>query len=154
MPLPASILNKLEKRYSVPLVAGDVFRYSPSEGTVYYAANDDSIDYLIHEMGHALLEHTTYTHDIELLSMERDAWKKAHEIAREIGISLNYQIEEEALDSYRDWLHQRSTCPTCKETGVQGADRDYTCISCGSTWAVTRQQTCRVYRKQIKQRSA
>src|ERR1700761_218034 len=36
---------------------------------------------LLHELGHAMLGHTDYRYDIELLQMEAAAWSQAHKLA-------------------------------------------------------------------------
>ena len=54
--------------------------------TIYYNPEDENFAPLIlHEFGHFLLGHKNYKKDIELISMEKDAWKKAKEIAKKIN---------------------------------------------------------------------
>ncbi len=105
---------------------------------------------LLHEIGHAQLKHADYTSDIELLHMEVEAWEKAHESAKKYGIHLDDTYIEDALDSYRDWLHIRSTCPTCQERCTQQDAHTYRCHNCGNSWRVTRSRHCRPYRKNKK----
>lgn len=102
---------------------------------------------LLHELGHALLNHTDYESDAELLGMEVAAWEKAEELASAYGIQIADDYTQHCLDSYRDWLHVRATCPSCYVRSLQTSPRSYTCHSCGTTWNVSRSRHCRPYRK-------
>ena len=46
--------------------------------TVFYHTTPAA---LLHELGHALLGHTSYRRDVELLAMEQAAWHKARQLA-------------------------------------------------------------------------
>jgi hypothetical protein len=87
----------------------------------------------LHELGHALSGHKDYKTDVERLKLESEAWQRAK---REISAHKNWQIEynedfaENALDSYRDWLHQKSKCKKCGLTCFQTADGIYHCPKC------------------------
>ena len=102
---------------------------------------------ILHEIGHALLDHTDYENDMELLQMEVAAWEKAHELAKRYNMSLDQDYIEDNLDTYRDWLHVRATCPTCFERSLQTSRHTYTCHNCGTVWRVTRSRLCRPYRR-------
>lgn len=102
---------------------------------------------LLHEIGHAQLQHAEYTSDIELLRMEVNAWDQAREIAKTYAITIDSGYVEDALDSYRDWLHLRSTCPTCHERCTQQDTNTYACHNCNASWHVSRSRHCRPYRK-------
>lgn len=131
-----SIVNQLRIDYpNITFKKAQIFHWSPIDSTVYYA---DTFDYaqLLHETGHALLNHRAFDRDITLLAMERDAWQKASEIAPCYGVILEENTIETALDSYRDWLHSRSTCPKCSTTGVQSTKNSYTCPACLTIWRV------------------
>lgn len=101
---------------------------------------------ILHELGHALLGHTVYEHDVSLLEMERDAWGKA----RHIGVQYEVAIDEAAiaahLDTYRDWLHARSTCPECQANGLQASPHTYRCIACDASWRVNDARQCQLRR--------
>lgn len=101
---------------------------------------------LLHELGHALLKHTDYQYDIELLQMEAAAWAKAHELAERYGIEIDEDHVQDCLDTYRDWLHLRATCPTCHSRSLQASPRAYHCFNCGAEWQVSRSRLCRPYR--------
>lgn len=85
---------------------------------------------ILHEVGHALLGHRSYQTDPERLRMECAAWEKARELCDIYNIYYDENFAEEQLDSYRNWLHQRSTCPECGLTCFQTRDGVYHCPSC------------------------
>ena len=103
---------------------------------------------LLHELGHALLDHTTYRYDIELLQIEATAWGKARELAQKYALTIDEDYIQDCLDTYRDWLHLRATCPSCFARSLQSSPRDYHCFNCGSEWQVSRSRLCRPYRLQ------
>lgn len=103
---------------------------------------------LLHELGHALLGHTDFTHDIELLQLEVAAWDKARGLAEHYGLEIDEDYLQDCLDTYRDWLHLRSTCPTCYARSLQASQRRYRCFNCQTEWTVTRSRLCRPYRLQ------
>lgn len=145
----SSLAAKLAANYpDITLALGDDFRWSPEETTVYYLDADDagSCASLLHETGHALLGHTDFKRDIELIKIERAAWDEAIELGPRYGITLSPETIEEMLDTYRDWLHARSTCPACSLTGAQTGDNDYRCLNCGQEWGVNDARRCALRR--------
>lgn len=84
----------------------------------------------LHELGHALCKHKTFTQDITRLKMEREAWEKAQELCDEFRINYSEEFIEAQLDSYRNWLHQRSRCRKCGLTGYQDKSGVYHCPRC------------------------
>lgn len=125
-------------------VTSDIAHWSANEQTIYYT--DDDIQTL-HELGHALLQHDQYGQDVELLKLERDAWDKARELGAIYRVSIDDNTVEDALDSYREWLHQRSRCPRCHQTGVQNhQDLLYRCPNCKTTWAPNSAKQCQLRR--------
>lgn len=87
---------------------------------------------MLHEVGHAVLKHQFYATDVGRLKMERAAWEKAREFCRRYGVVYDEEFVEAALDSYRDWLHQRSKCPKCGVTKFQDGRGKYHCPDCDS----------------------
>lgn len=85
---------------------------------------------MLHEVGHAVLGHKFYATDVDRLKMERAAWEKARELCPKYGVEYIGEFVEEALDSYRDWLHQRSKCPKCGTTRFQDNRGNYVCPGC------------------------
>lgn len=104
---------------------------------------------LLHELGHALLEHATYRYDIELVQLEALAWEKARALAQKYALEIDEDYIQDCLDTYRDWLHLRATCPSCSARSLQSSPRDYHCFNCGSEWQVSRSRLCRPYRLRI-----
>lgn len=125
---------------------GDVLRWSARIQTIFYTA-DSSSSGILHELGHALLGHATYQKDFELLQMELAAWHKAQELSSRYQVAFDKPYIQHCLDSYRDWLDRRSTCPTCKSHGVQATQRRYTCPNCTNSWQVSASVLCRPYRR-------
>lgn len=148
-------LSEITKRFSQFTFASDeVFHWSPRENTVYYnseAISDISgIFQLFHEIGHAVSGHSTYTSGVQLLKIEAEAWKYAQELAEEYELSISSRQIEHCLNSYRDWLHLRSTCPTCQTVAIETKSNYYSCFNCFQKWKVPADQVTRNYRlKQI-----
>lgn len=149
-----SLLVRLDKLYpKIHRAESDRFYWLPQEATIYTAfqAYDDAEYWTYcHELGHALLEHQTFSSDFELVSLEVDAWEKAHSVAKEVGLVIDYEYMQDRLDGYRDWLYQRSLCPRCELTGIQLSQKVYSCINCEARWKVSGAQLCRPYRQSIK----
>lgn len=124
---------------------GNTCKWHPASQTITYT-DASTRDELLHEIGHALLQHDTYTRDIILLEMERDAWRQAQTIGRQHGVTITNDTVQDHLDTYRDWLHARSTCPTCTSTGIQTDTRHYRCYECACTWQVNEARQCALRR--------
>jgi len=103
---------------------------------------------LLHELGHALLGHAGYVHDIELVQLEVAAWEKARKLAEHYSLAIDEDYLQDCLDTYRDWLHLRATCPTCLGRSLQASERRYRCFNCQTEWQVSRSRLCRPYRLQ------
>ena len=145
MPSIASLLPKLVADFpGIHFQLDEDFRWSPETQTVYYSGSRDiaGTARLLHELSHGLLGHTDYSHDINLLKMERDAWVKAQQLARQYDIEISDDLIQDHLDTYRDWLHARSTCPLCTATGMQIDAETYHCVACGTDWRVNEARTC------------
>ena len=156
-----SLVKKLQRKATeyphlqhLTLQQGEMFGWNHTACVITYDMHTpNAAAYLLHEFGHATLSHTNYQHDIELLKMERAAWDQAAIIAAEYDIGIEEARIEEALDSYRDWLHSRSLCPECSATGVQTGHNNYACISCGGCWRVNDARTCALRRYSKKRPS-
>ncbi len=85
---------------------------------------------MLHELGHALLEHINYNVDLERVKMERAAWEKAKELCIIYNVQYDEEFVEMKMDSYRDWLHMRSKCPKCGLTRFQSENGKYVCPGC------------------------
>lgn len=123
-------------------------RYVATEHKIYYC---DNIGELLHELGHALLNHKNFVQDIELLQMERAAWDQAEQLARRYHVKIDRDEIEDAMDSYRDWLHRRSLCPKCGQTGLQSRDSlEYRCLNCSTHWTANDARSCELRRRRIR----
>lgn len=144
------LLKQLKTDFpTVSFVEGERFLWSPVDHTVYYEL-DGAPELLLHELGHALLKHAAYTKDVQLLGMERAAWEVALEKAKDYMPAANSEALKDTmethLDSYRDWLHARSTCPACTATGFQSGAQEYTCPACLQVWTVNEARGCQLRR--------
>lgn len=145
------LLDKIKVDYpDLSFIESSFFSWHARKKHVSYNKTDEkkSTWALLHELGHALLGHTDYCNDVELLQMEVAAWDKAQELAAQYKIVIKPDFIEDCLDTYRDWLHLRSTCPTCHSRSMQTSGSTYHCFNCQSTWTVSRSRLCRPYRLQ------
>ena len=112
--------------------AGKKFMFRPPKTIVFEQQKNDERSKLLilHEVGHALLEHKNFNTDIERVKMERDAWEKAKELCERYNVFYDEELVEAELDTYRDWLHRKSRCPQCGLTRYQGEDGRYICPKC------------------------
>lgn len=101
---------------------------------------------LLHELGHALLNHDNYESDADLLSKEVAAWEKAKQLAQRYGLVIEEDHIQRCLDTYRDWLYKRSSCPECGSHGIQRSEQLYSCLNCQANWRISSQRFCRPYR--------
>lgn len=147
-----SLAGKLQKDYpQFSFIAEGEFRWDPDDRSVFYDQASSDTAALLHELSHALLDHADYHRDVELLELERAAWHYAAEyLAQKYEVVISDDQIEDSLDSYRDWLHARSTCPGCKAIGVQIKPDQYKCIACFEVWRVNDARTCALRRYKVK----
>lgn len=144
----ANILDNLATIIpDITLIKADIFSWKPSLNSITYIDNELATDHgalnLLHEAGHALKNHQTYAYDVELLRLEAEAWDIAKSICKDMSINFNTDIAQDNLDTYRDWLHQRSTCITCGFISLQTEPGIYRCFNCDSRWSVPHTPICR-----------
>ena len=152
MPSIASIVDKIALTHpTLALSVDDDFSWNPQTKTLHYHPEvPHAGSLLLHELAHALLEHGSYTRDIELLKLEREAWDYARqELAEQFGVIIDETMVEDLLDTYRDWLHKRSTCPKCHLNGIQESHATYRCVHCQKRWHVNEARTCQLRRTPI-----
>jgi len=151
------LLEALQIRFpQLRFTPGKTFVWSPETGEVFYkepetvnteTSHEQANWSLLHETGHALLGHTSYQADIQLVKLEVAAWEKAKALAKDFDIVINEDHIQDCLDTYRDWLHRRSICPTCTTKCLQQSDmRHYRCFNCHTVWKVTSNRFARPYR--------
>lgn len=147
------LLQRIAEDYpDLSFIESAHFSWHPGKKHVSYQKARENAEHsmwaLMHELGHALLGHTGYTHDIELLQLEVAAWEKARELASYYTLEIEEDYIQDCLDSYRDWLHMRATCPGCLGRSLQASASSYRCFNCQTEWKVSRSRLCRPYRLQ------
>lgn len=152
MPSTPSLILKLQTAYpDFSFVEGRQFSWSPADQTITYNLKEPyAFLLLLHELSHALLDHREYRRDVELIAMETAAWDEAKKYAKEYGIEVNEDAVQDHLDTYREWLHARSTCPECSATGYQARASLYECPACTHTWRVNEARLCALRRYSLK----
>lgn len=146
-----SLLRKLKKDFKeLNFERGSSFYWSAKQQRITYTLqskeNSLAVWSLLHEVAHGLLNHIRYDSDFELLLLEVEAWGKAEELAKTYGFTINSDHIQDCLDTYRDWLYQRSSCPACTNCSLQQNSTTYTCFNCGMSWQVSSSRLCRPYR--------
>lgn len=148
------LLQQIKRDHEfISFIEGDHFFWSPKNKSITYSftSQEDQEITLLHELAHAVLEHSSFTTDFELLLLEVQAWTKADELGNKYGVKVPQEHVDKCLDTYRDWLHARSTCPSCTSNGLQSKrTRTYECINCVATWDVSESRLCRPYRQLTK----
>lgn len=151
----ATLLSSLRNRHKdLVFEEAKTFYWSPKQQIIFYSPlaldSPEGAWSLLHELSHALLEHQDFNSDFELLQIEVAAWQKAQELAKEYNIDIDADHIEDCLDTYRDWLYQRSSCPSCTSCSLQVDKHTYSCLNCGTRWQVSQSRLCRPYRRKQK----
>lgn len=150
LPKTTSLLELLASTYpEITYQSGEDFYWHPSQAIVYYLADQIDSNFgkiqLLHETAHAVLGHKDYDFDSQLVKIELDAWQKSKELAAEYNIRSDDRYIQDCLDSYRNWLHKRSTCIDCGQISLQIYPNIYKCFNCQASWRVP---SSRLYRRQ------
>jgi hypothetical protein len=133
-------------------VPGAQEHWSPKTNTITYSQSEPMTELrygLLHELAHALLGHTSYSSDFELLKLESQAWELAAKIGKKYKIRLDAEHIQDCLDTYRNWLHRRSQCPACGMHVLQNSPDSYKCFNCTTTWKVSSRRFARPYRRRV-----
>jgi hypothetical protein len=146
------LLERLQADYpGIRFTRGEAFFWSPKDKSVTYASVSAQPLIarwsLLHEVSHGILGHMSYKSDFELMELEVAAWHKAQELGKQYDVEIDPEHIQDCLDTYRDWLHRRSTCPTCGTVSLQKDSETYNCFNCRTTWRVSSSRFCRPYRK-------
>ncbi len=147
-----SLIIELRKRHpTLTFRASTNYCWSPETSEIFYRRSDSDCDEadwsLLHETGHALLDHSSYKADFELLRLEVAAWERAKLLADDLAITIDEDHIQDCLDTYRDWLDKRSICPTCHTKCLQQDNHHYyQCFNCHTVWRVSSSRFCRAYR--------
>lgn len=148
-------INKLQLLLAnIQFISDNKFCYSAKTKSISYnqkLLNTTTGQYaLLHECGHAILNHHDYLSDFDLLKMEVLAWQVAQELANNFKMTINNNHIQDCLDSYRDWLHQRSICPNCHQNGYSTQKNRYNCLNCDYSWLLSDARFKRTYRHHLK----
>lgn len=149
MPSTHWTLEQLEADFpQFSFKTAEEFWWSAATDTIYINTREEyHREFALHELSHALLAHKGYERDIELLKLERDAWEYARTtLTAKYDTPIDEGIIQDNLDTYRHWLHARSTCAECDAIGLQIRDRLYRCISCSHEWRVNEARLCALRR--------
>jgi hypothetical protein len=149
-----NLVEKLSQDYpELKFKIGSQEHWSPKTQTITYNPSEpyEKLSFaLLHELAHAILEHNNYTSDFELLKLESEAWNLAAKLGKSYAIDISEDHIQNCLDTYRDWLHRRSTCPKCGIHVMQKDVNSYGCYNCGASWHVSSGRFVRPYRRQTK----
>ena len=85
---------------------------------------------LLHEIGHALSKHHSFDTCAKRVKMEVEAWEKARFLTKKYQLKVDEDFIESELDSYRNWLYQKSKCPRCSLTRFETPDGNWHCPCC------------------------
>lgn len=148
----SNIVDKVTLKFpGFNFIKGTSFTWDPNHLAVYYpdGTHTDTtfLHGLMHEISHGILGHFNFKNDIELIKMERDAWRTAIDLLIKEEIEADIDHIENCLNSYRDWLYARSRCPQCGLVSIQTEAHTYSCIHCRLDWRVPSSRLCNVKRK-------
>ena len=98
---------------------GKKFAFRPPK-TIILGPDEPYYELLsLHELSHAILKHRDYNLDVERLKMENAAWGKAKELANHYRIKIDEDLIQDQLDTYRNWLHQKSEAVLRKDLEME-----------------------------------
>ncbi len=150
----SNLIEQLRRDYpEFDFAIGASDHWSPGSATISFDPSQTKrqLTYgVLHELAHALLKHHNYQSDFELVKLEARAWQLAAEIGLKYKIKISDDYIQNCLDTYRDWLHGRSTCPVCGALGLQHLPHSYQCSNCPNSWQVTTGHFARPYRSTKK----
>lgn len=147
------LLTRLKADFKhLKFVAALDFYWSWQNNTIYYnPAQTEAEHLLLHELAHASLNHNSYSYDTELVQMELAAWQysKQHFYPKYLG-QFNHKLADDYLESYRNWLYERSLCPNCNSTGQQTINGHYICLACQQQWCANPAKRTMLKRRKLK----
>ena len=128
--MAATFLAKIKSDFpELRFVQGRKFAFRPPR-TVVVPCDDPEPLLLLHEVGHAISKHQSFKTEVGRLKMEVEAWEEAKKLCAKYKIAIDEDLIEGELDTYRDWLHQKSRCPLCGLTRFQTPDGAFHCPKC------------------------
>lgn len=149
-PTNKELLSRLRADYpDITFVVGDDFKWSKTRGELTIIEDEPAL-YVLHELAHGILGHTDFDMDIKLLKQEREAWDYARsKLMPKYGLSSDESLIEESLDTYRQWLHARSLCPSCGLSCLQTKTSTYVCTNCRCSWRPNDARRCALRRYKL-----
>lgn len=135
--MPSKLLRSLITEFpEVSFQPGRYFKWSADKKILFYNLSlQNAAALMLHELSHVLLGHENFELDIELINKESVAWQYAQkQLAPRYNVTITDEIIEDAMDSYREWLHKRSLCPDCQTSSFQTKTGTYRCIACQCQW--------------------
>lgn len=132
-------IKELKKDYpDLRFKNGRKFAFRPPKTILLGPKEPNYKALILHEVAHALCGHKNFKIDIERIKMECEAWEKAKELAEHYGIEIDEEMIQKELDTYRDWLHQKSRCRLCGLARFQTTDGRYHCPRCNELLGQTK----------------
>ena len=129
--MKAEFLEQLKTDYPwLKFREGPKYAFRPPKTIVLGPLEPFSELLTLHEVSHAVLKHKDFRMDVERLKMEVEAWEKAKELAKQYGVDANEDLIQDELDTYREWLHKKSRCPSCGLTRFHTPNGTYHCPRC------------------------
>jgi hypothetical protein len=150
--MPTKLLHSLITEFpEVNFQPGQYFKWSADKKVLFYNLSlQNASALMLHELSHVLLGHNDYELDIELVNKESVAWKYAQkELASRYGVTITDDDIEDAMDSYREWLHKRSLCPDCETSSFQTKTGTYKCLACRCQWRANDARESRLRRYKL-----
>lgn len=113
---------------------GRKFLFRPKKSIFYLEDNENFRLLLLHELAHALLGHFSFETSLDRLKIERDAWDKTRSLCADFNVPFLEEVAEAELNSYRDWLHQKTLCKTCGLSCIEVDSESLFCPFCQKTY--------------------
>ena len=126
-----TFLESIKKSYpDFAFRPGHKFLFRPPK-TIRYIESDENFRLLLlHELAHAILGHFSFDRSLERLQIERDAWAKTRELCSLYSIPFDEEFAEAELNTYRDWVHQKTLCKHCGLSCLEVSSESLYCPFC------------------------
>jgi hypothetical protein len=124
-------LEKLRSDYPELIFRlGAKFSFLPPKTVILGPPQENYALLTLHELSHAILKHKDYTRLIQLLKIEAEAWGMAQQLALKYNIPFDEEFSQAKLDTYRNHLHKKSLCPSCRQPRPQKQNGQFHCPLC------------------------
>ncbi len=126
-----AFLETIKKTYpEFTFRPGRKFLFHPPKSIRYLESDENFRFLLLHELSHALLGHFSFNRSLERLQIERDAWAKTRELCSLHSVTFNEELAETELNTYRDWVHQKTLCKHCGLSCLEVSSESLYCPFC------------------------